>query len=68
LLNRKEVVVKACKVITDILPSNEKNKVLLQEMELLKFLMISLPFNPKTVSKNSSLILMRIRLNGCYPQ
>jgi hypothetical protein len=39
-------VVKGCKVIADILPFDRKNHVLLDEPDLMKFMMLALPLNP----------------------
>ena len=46
---RTNQVVKACKIITDILPFDRKNHVLVEEPELMKYLMLAIPINPRAV-------------------
>ena len=46
---RTAKVIKACKMITDILPFDKRNYVLLEDSELMKSLMISLPLNHRSV-------------------
>jgi len=41
--------VKACKIITDILPWEKRNHVLVEEHEMMKYLMICFPLNPVSV-------------------
>jgi len=46
---RTTKVIKACKMITDILPFDKRNYVLLEDSELMKSLMISLPLNHRSI-------------------
>lgn len=48
--DRTAFVIKACKQITDILPFAQKGQSLLDEPELIKYLMLSLPLNPRSVT------------------
>jgi len=43
-------VIKACKIITDLLPYDKKSQVLIEEPELMKYLMVCLPLNPRAVN------------------
>ena len=62
--SRTNLVVKACKIITDILPFDRKNHILIEEPELMKYLMLAIPLNPNAVSLHNNFLFNALdRLN-----
>jgi hypothetical protein len=50
VIQRTQRTIKACRVITDIIPYDKRNQVLLEEPGLIKYLLLAHPLNPGAVT------------------
>lgn len=64
VVQRTNRAIKACRIITDIIPFDKRNQALLEEPDIMKYLMLCMPLNPGSVSNSSFLTVLRLELSS----